>query len=318
MKVLFGKSPMDPTICIPQLEKNFLDVTFTHCTETQDISKAIEDVEVYIGSMNREIFLRAKRLRWIQSPSCGIDHYLKIPEFMASDVILTTASSIQSVSVAESTIGMILAYTRGLAEGHIKMKKRIWDSLISRRLVVLKEAILGIVGFGAIGQALFQIARGFQMRVIAVNMTGKSTGMIDELWNLSRLDDLLRESDYVVITAPYTKDTINMIGEREIDLMKKSAMLLVMSRGGIVDERALIKALREGKLAAAAMDVFCIEPLQAESELRELDNLILTPHIAGSSQSEGGILLEIIIDNLGKFLREESPLRNQVNKEKQY
>ena len=120
--------------------------------------------------------------------------------------------------------------------------------------------------------------------------------------------------DRFVLTQGYDRT----MREAIIGLMKKSAMLVSVSRGGIVNEEALAKALREGKLAAAAMDVFSVEPLQAESELWELDNLILAPHIAGGSQFEGDTLLEIITENLGKFLRGESPLRNQVDKKKQF
>jgi phosphoglycerate dehydrogenase-like enzyme len=125
----------------------------------------------------------------------------------------------------------------------------------------------------------------------------------------------LAESDYVVVLVPYTAQTEKMIGAAQLAKMKPSALLVPMSRGGIVDQDALIAALKNGQIAGAALDVFRPEPLPADSELWTLPNVLIAPHIAGGTQHEGKYVLEIFTENLGRFLRNERPLRNHVNKQ---
>jgi phosphoglycerate dehydrogenase-like enzyme len=318
MKVVFG-IPADLTKYVHRLAERFPGVEFSCFTEKRDILRALTDADVFMGWLDRETFLQAKKLKWIQSPSSGVNYFLAIPELVEGEVLLTSASGTHGVSVAESAMAMILAHTRGIAESCRYRRKRTWaGSQIRKRLVVLKGTTMGIIGCGAIGRALAQRARGFQMRVIAVDVACVPADGVDELWDLRRLDDLLRESDYVVVTVPYTKETADLISEREIGLMKDSAMLVVMSRGGIVDETALLTALREDRLAAAAMDVFETEPLPPESEFWDTENLIITPHVAGGTQFEIDTLMEIFTENLDKFLRGQRPLRNQVDKLRQY
>ncbi len=319
MNVVIGRCQLDVEKQLPYFEKSFPDVVFKYTPEREDQLKAIENADVYMGWMDREIFLQAKHLKWIQSTSTGVNYFIAIPELVESDVLLTSASGTHGICVAESALAMILAHTRGVAQCFPHKQKRTWAPRQLRgQLLVLKGSTLGIIGLGSIGRALAQRAKGFEMRIIAVDVAAERPEAVDELWSPDRLDDLLRESDYVIVAVPFTEETANLIGEREIGLMKPSAMLVVMSRGGIVQEAALEKALREGRLAAAAMDVFETEPLPPESKLWDLENLIMTSHIAGGTQFESDTLVEIFTENLGKMLRGELPLRNQVDKKKGY
>jgi phosphoglycerate dehydrogenase-like enzyme len=155
------------------------------------------------------------------------------------------------------------------------------------------------------------------MRIIAADLrTEGKPDYVAALWGMDRLHELLRESDYVVVTVPYTPQTEGMIGADEIAVMKPSAMLVGISRGRIIDQKALAKALREGRIAAAALDVFDPEPLPSDSELWNLEDLLITPHIAGGTQLEGEHILDIFQENLGKFLSNDLPLRNQVDKKR--
>jgi phosphoglycerate dehydrogenase-like enzyme len=138
----------------------------------------------------------------------------------------------------------------------------------------------------------------------------------DLLWGFGRLGDLLRESDYVVVTVPRTPQTLGMIGAEQLALMKPSAILVGISRGGIIDQRALAQALREKRLAAAALDVFETEPLPADSELWDMENLLITPHVAGGTQFETQYILDIFRENLERFMRGDLPLRNQIDKQR--
>ncbi len=318
MKVLFGNCDFSLTDKILEFQRRFPGVEFVYFPEKKDIDKAIVDADVYMGYLGRETFLKAKKLKWVQAASSGVNGYLAIPELATGDVLLTSASGTHADPVADSTMAMILAHTRGIAQAYLLQQEHKYDDSIRARLTVLKGSTMGIIGLGNIGRAVAERARGFGMRIIAVDMGRKNADVVDELWGMSRMDDLLEESDYVVVMVPYTKETANFIGAREIGLMKKSAMLVVMSRGGIVDEAALIRALREGKLGSAVMDVTNEEPLPPESELWDTRNLIVAAHISGGTPFESKIMLDIFAENLGRFIKGESPLRNQIDKVKQF
>ncbi len=135
-----------------------------------------------------------------------------------------------------------------------------------------------------------------------------------EVWGMTSLDELLAQSDYVVVTVPYTEQIHGMIGAAQLAKMKPSALLVGISRGGIIDQAALAEALRNGVIAGAALDVFEPEPLPADNELWDVPNLLITPHIAGGTQYEGEHIIRIFRENLNRFLKGEGPLINQVDK----
>jgi len=139
---------------------------------------------------------------------------------------------------------------------------------------------------------------------------------VEELWGLDGLDELLKQSDYIVVTVPRTPETMDMIGAEQMAMMKSTAILVGISRGGIINQEALADALRTGQIAAAATDVAQPEPLPEENELWDLENLLITPHIAGGTQLEAQHVIDILAENLGKFLKGDLPLRNQVDKDK--
>jgi phosphoglycerate dehydrogenase-like enzyme len=316
MKVLVGANVMGLEHGIPTLQQQYPDIEFVHCPVREEALQMIGDADIYMGWLNREMFLAAKKLRWIQSPSSGVNFYCDIPELVEGDVLLTSASGTHAACVADSAMAMILAFTRGIRLSILDQQERRWaPGNIRPHLMELTESTMGIVGIGAIGRAVAKRAKGFDMRVIAVDLyPTQQIETVDTLWGLDRLDDLMRESDFVVVAVPYTPHTKGMIGAAQIAQMKPTAMLVAMSRGGIVDEGALAQALRMGKVAAAAMDVFETEPLPADSELWSIDNLLITSHIAGGTQYEGRTVLKLFHTNLDRFLRNEFPLQNQVDK----
>jgi phosphoglycerate dehydrogenase-like enzyme len=214
-------------------------------------------------------------------------------------------------------MAMILAFTRGIRQAVLHQYEGVWrPGEIRPNMVELTGSTMGIIGCGAIGRALAQRAKGFDMRVIAVDLSpANKPATVDELWGLDRLDDLLRASDYVVVMVPYTAQTAHMIGARELGLMRPTAMLVVMSRGGIVDQDALVSALQAKRIAAAALDVFQPEPLPADHPLWKLDNALVAAHIAGGTQHEAKYIIEIFKENLDRLLKDKLPLRNQVNKQ---
>jgi phosphoglycerate dehydrogenase-like enzyme len=318
MKVLLGPNPMGLEKCLHNLKKEYPQVEFVYCAEQKDLADAITDADIYIGWLNSGHLLTAKKLKWIQAPSSGVDYYLNIPELMKSDVLLTNARGTHSVCLAESALAMIFAFTRGIRDATLRQQQRVWDiQEIRSKLVELTGSTMGIIGFGTVGRALAKRAQVFDMRIIAVDLyPADKPDYVNELWGFDRLGDLLRESDYVVVTVPRTPQTLGMIGAEQLALMKPSAMLVGISRGGIIDEKALAQALREKRLAAAALDVFETEPLPADSELWDIENLLITPHVAGGTQFETQYILDIFRENLERFMRGELPLRNQIDKQK--
>ena len=317
MKVLIGDNPMGLENAIPDLKQKHPNIEFLRCQNRDEVGEMIADADIYMGWLSRKDFLAAKNLKWIQSPSSGINYYLSIPELVESDVLLTSASGTHAPCLAESALAMILAFTRGIRESiHCQQEHRWAIRDIRPKLVELTGSTLGIIGLGNIGRALAKRARVFDMRIIAVDVFPlNKPEPVSELWGLDRLDDLLRTSDYVVVTVPSTPQTEGMIGSEQLALMKPAAMLIGISRGGIIDQEALAQALREKRLAAAALDVFKPEPLPADSELWDLENLLITPHAAGGTQFEALRILDIFNENLERFERGDLPLRNQIDKQ---
>lgn len=318
MKVLIGPNTYGLERCIDELSPIYPDIEFAFCKAPAELKDAIADADVYMGWMNRDLFLAAKKLKWVQSPSSGINYYLAIPEFVAGDVLLTSARGTHGACLAEHTFAMIFAFTRHIREYVKHQATHTWSARELRpKMRELTKTTMGIIGFGAVGRAIAKRASAFDMRVMAVDMFPQDRPeYVASLTGLDGLDALLSESDYVVVTVPYTEETIDMIGAAEIAKMKPSAMLIGISRGGIINEAALVSALREGRIEAAALDVFDQEPLPADSELWDIENLLITPHVAGGSQYECDYILDIFTENLGRFVRGELPLRNQIDKQR--
>lgn len=316
MKVLIGSNPMGLEQAIPELVTTFPEVDFDYCEHREDLPEAIVDADVYMGWLGHEAFLAAENLQWIQSPSSGVNYFLEIPELVESDVILTSAVGTHSACLAESVMAMILAFTRGIKDALAAQREHHWAGReIRRTLVELTAATMGIVGFGSVGRAVAKRASAFDMKVLAVDLyTDDEPNTVDALWPVDRLHEMLAQSDYVVVTVPWTPETEGMIGAEEIAAMKEGALLVGISRGGVIDQKAMAEALRSGHLEAAASDVFKPEPLPEDSELWDLENLIITPHAAGGTQFEGAHVLDIFTENLVRFLNDDLPLRNQVDK----
>ncbi|OGO04613.1 MAG: hypothetical protein A2Y73_03125 [Chloroflexi bacterium RBG_13_56_8] len=318
MKVLIGPNGQNLEMWIPEGQRLFPGIEFAYCADRDDLPNQIANADVYMGYLNRDIFLAAKNLKWIQAPSSGVNNYLAIPELAQSDVLLTSASGTHGGTLADHAFAMILNHTRCITESWEYQKKHEYAGRALRpKIKELTGSTIGILGFGAVGRTIAERARGFNMRILAVDLfPNNKPDYVEELMGMDRLDRALKESDYLVVTVPYTPQTDRMLGARQLALMKPDAMLIGISRGKIIDEGALAAALRENRLAAAGLDVFAQEPLPADSELWDVENLLITPHDAGGTQFEGKYILEIFQENLGRLIRGELPLRNQADSQR--
>ena len=316
MKIVFAPTHLAVRDGIPCLKNKYPEFDFDYCNSREEIPDSIVDADIFVGGLNRDLYLQAKKLKWIQSTSSGVDYFVAIPELVDSDVLLTSASGTHAGAVADSAIGMILAFTRCIRDSIFKQQRRQWDQSLRSKAVELARSTVGIIGLGNLGRQMAKRAQGFDARIIAADLyPSNKPDFVHELHGFDKLSDLLRESDYVIVTVPRTPQTTGMIGAEQIALMKPTAMLVGMSRGGIIDQGALADALLSGQLASAALDVFDPEPLPEDSELWDIENLLITSHISGGTQHEGQYVLEIFSENLDRFCQGDLPLRNQVDKQ---
>jgi phosphoglycerate dehydrogenase-like enzyme len=287
------------------------------------LAQEIADAEIALTPTIRpEQFFAAKDLRWIHSPSAAV-HQFMFPELMKSDVILTNGRDVHGPVVAEHVIALIFALAKNIPAAVRFQQQRIWGQEIAwgpgHRPRELAGATLGLVGLGSIGRAVADHASALGMQVIVARQhpDGAKPESVHEVLPSSRLDELLARSEYVVLAAPVTQATQKMIGAPQLAEMKPDAYLINVGRGALIDEAALSDALREHKIAGAALDVFEKEPLPPDSPLWDLDNLLITPHTAGMTEKLWERQYALFSENLRRYLSGQ-PLVALVNKQSGY
>ena len=288
----------------------------------------VDDVEVLLrGWLSSDAFDRllgrAPRLSWVHSASAGVERALT-PAARERGLVITNARGVFSRPIAEYVLMMILAVSRRLPGLLELQRERTWQPLEG---VELRDVTVGIVGLGSIGRAVGVLATAFGCRVVAVRRrseegSGPTTGdddarsfgevMLDRVGGPESLPEVLAESDFVVLAAPLTPETQNMIDDAALSAMKPGAWLINIARGGLVDERALLAALRDGRLGGAVLDTFREEPLPPTSPFYDLPNVIVTPHTSWSSGRVLDRSVELFCDNLRRYATGE-PLLNVVD-----
>ncbi len=283
-------------------------VEFVATTNTEDRKAAIADADAYIGRMPREVFVaHGARLRWVHSDGAGIEGLAAIPELAESDVIVTNTRGSHATTISEHTIGMLLVMTRRFADTSEDQKAHVWKRpglAASQR--ELAGSTMVIVGVGNLGRAIAKRAAAFEIRVLGVDLfPGAVPEGMEAVWPLDRLDDALAQADVVVIALPETPQTRGLFDAGRIGKMKPGGYLLLISRGGIVDEAALIAALEAGHLAGAGLDVTVQEPLPEDSPLWDAPHLVLTPHCSGHSRQTTQRVWDTATENIRRFVRGE-------------
>lgn len=286
------------------------------------VAEAIRDAEIYFGwGITPDLFRRAECLRWVHSGAAGARASL-FPEMRDSDVILTNSAGVYAEPLAEWTIAAILHFARGFDVAVSGRLERRWPygemAGAGHPLREVAGSTLAVVGFGGIGMAIGRRARALGMRVLALRSRhGAAPPGADEAFGPEGLPAVLERSHYVVLSLPETADTRNLIGRGELSSMRSDAVLLNLSRGGIVDEGALVEALRSRTIRGAALDVFREEPLPADSPLWELDNVFLTPHAGAISPRFWERETELMVRNVGHYLC-GGRMENVVDKRRGY
>ena len=314
MKIVIGSDHLGEHF-IDELSDAFPDVEFVAAYNASELPAAMSDADALFGWATRDGFLAAKKLRWIHCPGMGIDRMTGINELIESDVPVTNAPGPHVAPMADWVLGVMLALAHRLRQSMEDQKARVWDApKYAHRIVELGGRTMGIHGLGAIGRAVARRAAAFDMSVYAVDPgPAEVPEAVRECWDTDRLDDLVRISDWLVIAAPILSETRRVIDRRRIELMKPGSYLIVVSRGGIVDEDALSDALKSGRLAGAGIDATEVEPLPQGSPLWDLDNVILTSHVSALSPELYEGRRQIFRDNLHRFIDGE-PLLHVCDK----
>jgi glyoxylate/hydroxypyruvate reductase len=255
-------------------------------------------------------------VKWIQATSAGIGPMLVRTGLIHTPITFTTASGIHGVPLAEFVVMALLWFAKGGPGMARDQAARRWQRTCGREL---RGSTVGIVGLGGVGREVARTCRALGLRVIATKRTvaGSRDDAVDALWPASQLTLLLKEADALVLACPLTPETERLIGRAELGMMKPGAIVINIARGAVVDEPALIEALRSGHLGGAALDVAAKEPLPQDSSLWALPNVLISPHSASTVTVENARLTELFCENLTRYLRGE-PLRNTFDRGRRY
>jgi phosphoglycerate dehydrogenase-like enzyme len=288
-----------------------------------EVLDAVRGAEVYLGyGIPHELFLAAREtLRWAHSAAAGVGGSL-YPEMVESAVTLTNSAGVHAEPIADTVLAMMLHFARGLDWAVRAQAERRWGKepfeAADAPVRELSEGTVGLLGLGGIGAAVARRALALGMRVAALRRSrAEGPAGVEVLAGEGALDRLLSISDYLVVTVPRTAETEGMVGARELALLPRGAVVVNVSRGGIVDEEALAEALRGGGLRGAALDAFATEPLPASSPLWGLPNALLLPHVSGTSHRFWRRETDLIAANLRRYLSGER-LLNTVDKHAGY
>lgn len=227
-----------------------------------------------------ELLDDAPELEWVQALSAGVDGY---PRAALADrgVALTTLSGVHAEPIAEQVVGSLLAFERGLVTAMDQQRRGVWERYPTGELM---KGTLGIVGLGAIGSRVAELAGAFDMNVLAVKRDPSTNdSLVDECFGPDGLAEVCERADYLVLACPLTEETRGLVGREELRLLGEDGVLVNVARGEVVDQDALVSALQYHVVRGAALNVFETEPLPADSPLWDLSNVLLTPHVAGST-----------------------------------
>jgi phosphoglycerate dehydrogenase-like enzyme len=307
-----------PPAAIEKLEKTGDGRELLLAQDREQIEENLGRVEIYIGEIDYAYLSRMPNVRWAQLWYAGIDGMRAYPELKDRPFLFTNAR-IHGPQIAEHVFAMILSWNRCLPRVLEAKKQRRWVRIPAASLGTLAGASLLILGYGTIGEQVAAIALAFGMRVTGLRRNPAKGGGTagPQIEPAEKLRELLPRADYVLNILPHTPATTGLFGATEFSLMKKSALYISVGRGATTDEAALIAALRSKSIAGALLDVTKEEPLPPDSPLWDLDNLILSPHYAGSHPDYDSIALELALDNLGRYVRGE-PLKYLVDKRAGY
>jgi len=266
------------------------------------------DILVTFGTMVTDRVLQeASKLRWVQALGSGVDGIINSPS-LRSDVIVTNIHGIHGAAVSEAAIAAMLALSRNLPRVVRNQDRHRWERWPAR---LLDGKTVGILGIGAIAQALAPKCKALGMTVVGISSAKRAVAGLDRTYGRDELVAAVADFDYLVVLTPYSPETRNIVGAAVFSAMKPTSYFINVARGGVVDEDALIRALENGQIAGAALDVFNQEPLPENHQFWSMKNVIVTPHLGGYYEEYADRALPMIEENLRRFLAGD--IANMIN-----
>ena len=292
----------DPQAYTSRLAPAFPQVTFScvaamECTQALDRMGEADAIFAYGRAFDADCLARAKKLKWFQCLITGTDHLA--PVLAGSRVILTNARGIHGPQMAEMAILHMLSLSRRVPQLVRNQAAHVWDRILPR---VLDRRTIVIVGVGAIAEHVAKVCQAFGMSTLGISRTPRKLDGFDAIYPRGKLREAAAQADFLLALVPYTRENDKLIGAAVFDVMKPTAYLINIARGGVVDEAALLQALRDGKIAGAGLDVFDEAPLPPSHPFWDMDNVFITPFIGGRSDRYEEDIMSIIKPNLQSFL----------------
>lgn len=269
------------------------------------------------GKLLRDVFHMSPRVRWVHTRAAGLDNML-FPELVLHPVVLTNGSGVFSQSLGEFVLGAILYFAKEFRRMIHNQSAGRWEPF---EVVEISRQTVGIVGYGDIGRAVATRARSMGMRVLGMTRRGpllyNADPLVNQIYSPADRATMISQCDYIVVAAPLTPDTRGLIGAAEFAAMKPGAVVINVGRGPVIDEAALVRALSEGRIKGAALDVFDTEPLPPGHPFYQLENVLLSPHCADHTADWLDAAMRFFLDNFERY-RKREPLLNVVDKQMGY
>ncbi|MDA0241469.1 MAG: D-2-hydroxyacid dehydrogenase [Proteobacteria bacterium] len=285
----------------PALEPKFPELEIRFTDKMEDAIAMIPDTEILVGygpRFHQDLFDAGTNLKWVHSLITGLDWLYKFPD-IRDDIIITSTNGIHGPPVAEMALMHMLALTRGLPQFFRQQPEAKWNRIAGG---LLDGKTVGVLGVGVITECLAPMLQAMNMRVLGFSSAAdREVEGIDAMYHRDDMAKIAPELDFLVAVTPYTPETDKIIGKAVFDAMKPSAFLVNVARGGVVDEDALVEALRNNQLAGAGLDTFRVEPLPADNPLWSLENVIITPHNAGLSEAYVRLALPVVEENIRRY-----------------
>lgn len=298
-----------PPETVERIQNRWPEMRVVHLPTYDGLERELVDTDVLVGySLRPKQFAVCRKLKWIHATAAAVGQ-LMFPELRASGIEVTNASGVHRVPMAEHIVGTLIALARRFPEC-VRYQQRAhwgqqewWEGVPdAQRPRELRGQVVLFIGFGAIGREVANLARGLEVRIWAVTRSGNAdTDLAERVFAASQLHEALPQADFIVLAAPETPETRQMIGPREFGLMKPSTYFINVARGALVSEPALVRALGSGQIAGAALDVTTEEPLPAESPLWKLPNVFITPHVSAVSEHLWERQTDLIMENLERW-----------------
>jgi phosphoglycerate dehydrogenase-like enzyme len=307
------------------------DMPVVNAGDEAEALQAMPEATAFFGKITPRLLSAAQMLLWVQSPTASLEHYV-FPELIEHPCTLTNMRGLFSDVIADQVFGYIICFARNFHRYIRQQQRALWRPVggeeervsfttgpgvvngIDRAHLHLADCTLGIVGLGAIGSEVARRGRAFHMRVLAIDpQHTQAPEGVASVWKPERLPELLAASDFVVVAAPHTPETEKLFRRPQFQQMKRTAFLINIGRGAIVDLADLVAALAARDIAGAGLDVFETEPLPGDHPLWHMENVIVTPHVAGYSPRIAERHLGVVLENIRRF-RSGQPLQNVVNK----